>query len=71
MRPIGFSTGALAFGDFHAALNDLRDIKTAAVELSSLRDHEVAPLMQALPQLDLARYSYVSVHVPSALVYLT
>ena len=66
MRPIGFSTGALALGNFRAALDDLHDIDTDAVELSALRDHEVGPLMQALPGLDLSRYSYVSVHGPSA-----
>lgn len=71
MRPIGFSTGALAFGNFRVALNELRDTDTKAVELSALRDHEVGPLMEALPTLDLACYSYVSVHVPSAFRTLT
>lgn len=66
MRPIGFSTGALAFGNFQAALDELRDSDTKAIELSALRDYEVASLMQAFPSLDLADYTYVSVHGPSA-----
>ena len=71
MRFIGFSTGALALGDFGLALNMLRDFNTKAVELSALRDHEVDPLMSALPALDLHGYSYVSVHAPSAFKTLT
>ena len=66
MRSVGFSTGALALGDFRRALDLLRDWNTGAVELSALRDHEVAALMNALPELDLHNYSYVSIHAPSA-----
>jgi hypothetical protein len=66
MRPIGFSTGALALGNFQQALDILRGSETRAVELSALREHEVAPLMEALPTLDLKKYSYVSIHAPSA-----
>jgi len=65
MRPIGFSTGALALGDFRGALRILQGSRTTAVELSALRDHELAPLMDALKNLELAAYNYVSVHVPS------
>jgi hypothetical protein len=65
MRPIGFSTGALALGDFRAALAMLAHVPHTAVELSALRDHELSPLMDALPTLGLERFSYVSVHVPS------
>ena len=71
MRPIGFSTGALALGDFERALDMLRGFDTKAVELSALRDYEVDPLMSALPTLDLQGYCYVSVHVPSAFRSLT
>jgi hypothetical protein len=71
MRPIGFSTGALALGDFRGALGMLKSARTKAVELSALRDHEVDPLMKALPDLDLSGYSYVSVHVPSGFRSLT
>lgn len=66
MRPIGFSTGALAFGDFQKGLRLLEGAGTEAVELSALRDHELAPLMRALPHLDLSGFRYVSIHVPSS-----
>jgi hypothetical protein len=65
MRPIGFSTGALALGDFDAALAILKDHPTRAVELSALRDRELRGLMSALPRLDLTAFQYMSVHVPS------
>ena len=71
MSLIGFSTGALARGDFRKALSMLADFKTGAIELSALRDVELGPLMDALPQLDLEEYSYISVHVPSAFTSLT
>ncbi|MES1158045.1 MAG: hypothetical protein ABUL67_02985, partial [Haliangium ochraceum] len=65
MRPLGFSTGALALGDFRSALAMLVPYSVKAVELSALRDKELMPLMAALPNLDLGRFDYVSVHVPS------
>jgi hypothetical protein len=65
MRHYGFSTGALARGDFRAALEMLRGHATEAIELSALRDHELPALMAALPELDLSGYSYVSIHAPS------
>src|SRR6266571_708705 len=71
MRPIGFSTGALALGNFGLALNMLSAFNMKAVELSALREHEVDPLMRAIANLDLHRYSYVAVHVPSAFRTLT
>jgi len=71
MRPIGFSTGALALGDFRAALDMLAHVPRAAVELSALRDHELPPLMDALPMLGLEKFDYVSVHVPSKFKALT
>jgi hypothetical protein len=71
MRPIGFSTGALALGDFRAALRMLAETETKAVELSALRDHELGPLMESLTRLDLSNFSYVSVHVPSKFKSLT
>ena len=66
MRPIGFSTGALARGDFRAALEFLRGSRTHAIELSALRDHELGPLMSVVRDLDLREYTYVSLHVPSS-----
>ena len=71
MRPIGFSTGALALGDFDAALGMLKGINTKVVELSALREREVSSLMTALPHLELSRFAYVSVHVPSKFETLT
>src|SRR5260370_1424941 len=65
MRRIGFSTGALARGDFRKALAILRQHNVAVVELSALRIEELTPLVTALPSLDLERYSFVSVHAPS------
>ena len=65
MRRIGFSTGALARGDFRAALAILRRHKVTIVELSALRIEDLAPLIAALPSLDLERFSFVSVHAPS------
>lgn len=65
MRPIGFSTGALALGDTARALAMLQGSRTTAVELSALRLHELAPLLALLPTLDLSAFSYISVHAPS------
>ena len=36
-----------------------------AVELSALRQGELDPLLQAIPSLDLTRFNYISIHVPS------
>ena len=66
MRPIGFSTGALAFGDAARALSMLEGARTTAVELSALRLHELAPLLAILPTLDLSAFEYISVHAPSS-----
>jgi hypothetical protein len=65
MRPIGFSTGALAKGDVARALGMLRASGTRTLELSALRLHEVEPLCRLAPTLDLSSYDYVSVHAPS------
>ena len=67
MKRIGFSTGALARGDFRRALQMLSGKKANAVELSALRQHELAPLVQQLEQLDLSRFQYISFHAPSAM----
>src|SRR5271170_6888076 len=66
MRRIGFSSGAIAFGDFVGALDILKENAFPCVELSALRVSELRPLLSALPQLDLSGYSYVSVHAPSS-----
>jgi len=65
MRPIGFSTGALAYGDFRRGLDILHDKLTSTIELSALRENELSPLVAALDTLDLAAYTYISVHAPS------
>jgi sugar phosphate isomerase/epimerase len=62
---LGFSTGAIAFGDFRLALQRLRPFHLEAVELSALRMHEFGPLIDALGTLDLSDYCYVAFHVPS------
>jgi hypothetical protein len=68
MRPIGFSTGALAKGDFANGLNVQRDVPGIdAVELSALRDHELPMLVDAIGSLDLESFAYVSIHAPSKL----
>ena len=67
MRSIGFSTGALALGDFDKGLTLMAERHTSVIELSALREEELAPLMSALNGLHLDGYKYVSVHAPSRL----
>jgi hypothetical protein len=66
MRPIGFSTGALAYADFCKALAMLRNTDVRVVELSALREAELPPLLAAIGTLDLSQFAYISVHAPSA-----
>lgn len=65
MRPIGYSTGAIAYGNFNKALEILKGSKATAIELSALRDYELEPLASAINDLDLSQFVYVSVHAPS------
>jgi hypothetical protein len=65
MRRIGFSTGAIARGDFRGALAMLTGHGVDAVELSALRVDELDPLVNALPTLNLRSFNFVSVHAPS------
>lgn len=65
-RRIGFSTGAISKGDFGAALEILRRTTIRIVELSALRFHELEPLVNAIPNLELNSYEFVSVHAPSS-----
>jgi hypothetical protein len=67
MKCIGFSTGALARNDFRRALQMLTGKNVSAVELSALRQDELAPLVEQLDQLDLSPFKYVSFHAPSAM----
>lgn len=66
MHPIGFSTGALALGDFRKALGYLRGKPHSAIELSALRISELPLLVQAIRTLDLRQFSYIAVHAPSS-----
>lgn len=65
MRHVGFSTGAVARGDFALALALLACEPVDSIELSALRYQEVEPLIAALPKLNLQRYGYISFHAPS------
>jgi len=67
MRSVGFSTGALALGDFRRALAMLNEKHADAVELSALREYELPELVSALPSLDLSSFKYVSFHAPSTM----
>src|SRR5713226_5762971 len=68
MRPIGFSTGALAKGDFTRGVELQRQAESiSAIELSALRDHELPLLIEALDNLQLDGFNYVSFHAPSSL----
>ena len=62
---IGYSTGAIALGDFSRAIAILSSFDFQAVELSALRLDEVKPLLNAIPHLDLHKYRYISFHAPS------
>jgi hypothetical protein len=68
MATIGFSTGAIAFGDFTSALRLLEPTRAKAVELSALRTVELPSLLAALPshlsELQ-QRYEYISFHAPT------
>ncbi len=65
MALIGFSTGALALGNFQEALRLMRGTSMTAVELSALRLPELPILIGAIPKLNLLQFGYVSVHAPS------
>ena len=67
MMMIGFSTGALAYGNFSSGLEMIRKNKLKDVELSALREPELEPLVEAIDDLDLSDFDYVSVHAPSAI----
>ena len=43
----------------------MQEHEIEAVELSALRIDELAPLIEALPSLDLHQFTYVSIHAPS------
>ena len=65
-RPWGFSTGALARGDFRQGLAMLHRHRLEAVEISALRLPELPALLEAFDDLALEGFSHVSIHFPSA-----
>jgi hypothetical protein len=65
MRPVGFSTGALAYGNFREGLRMMEQKAVQGIESSTLRQAELAPMLQAIPLLDLSHFAYVSIHAPS------
>ncbi|MGB8131355.1 MAG: hypothetical protein WCG81_16310 [Candidatus Angelobacter sp.] len=65
MRYIGFSTGALARGDFRRGLSMLENKSVQIVELSALRQNELLPLVEQLDDLELDSFQYISFHAPS------
>ncbi len=67
MRPIGFSTGALAYADFRQGLSIIRAHNLRTAELSALRENELEPLIESMDDLDLGDLDYVSFHAPSKL----
>jgi hypothetical protein len=71
MRPIGFSTGALAYADFMQGLSIIRANHLRTVELSALREDELEPLIGSFAHLELRDFEYVSFHAPSKLVTLS
>lgn len=67
-RSVGFSTGAIAKGDFRSGVEEQPD-GSDAIELSALREHELEPLLAGIGSLDLRAFKYVSVHAPSRLAH--
>jgi hypothetical protein len=69
METIGYSTGSVAWSDVPAALRILEPYAPGAIELSALRTHELAPLLELIPEIlidGLEGYQHISVHAPSA-----
>lgn len=70
MRPIGFSSGALARSDYRRGIALQRENdEITAIELSALREAELAPLVSSAKDLPLSRFQYVSFHAPSKLTH--
>jgi hypothetical protein len=65
MRPVGFSTGALAYADFRRGVAMSRSQECQALELSALRQPELLPMLDAVDDLDLSAFAYISIHAPS------
>lgn len=67
MRSLGFSTGALAKGDFRLGVEMQRPHGVKAIELSALRPEELSPLIEAVGDLRLEEFEHISFHAPSRL----
>jgi sugar phosphate isomerase/epimerase len=67
MRPIGFSTGAIAKNDIQGAVSAVLETGADAIELSALREDELSVLFNLLPHIPLNQFRYVSIHAPSRL----
>lgn len=65
MRILGFSTGAIALGDFSTAIATISSHRLPAIELSALRTAELNPLVDAFDTLNLAAWKYIGFHAPS------
>jgi sugar phosphate isomerase/epimerase len=65
MRRFGFSTGALARGDFRTALQQCLDARDDAVEYSALREEEFEPLAKFLLNHGTGPFAHVAFHAPS------
>lgn len=65
MRILGFSTGAIALGDFQRAIRILSNHNLQAIELSALRATELQSLVNARKALDLSQWQYIGFHAPS------
>src|SRR5690242_17545417 len=62
---IGFSTGAVARGNYWRAIEVLRSQKVNVIELSALRASELEPLVADLHRLPVRDLHFVSFHAPS------
>lgn len=61
----GFSTGALARGDFSEALRMMEGLELQTVEVSALRLGEFDSVLEAVRRGDFARFETLSLHAPS------
>jgi hypothetical protein len=65
MRPIGFSTGAVAKADYRRAIAELLRSQVRVIELSALRRWELPLLVADFEHLQLRDFDFVSFHAPS------
>ncbi len=62
----GFSTGALERGNFREAVSWMEREEIRILELSALRYEELKPMIDALDELPLESFEYISLHAPSS-----